>query len=88
MATRTTSKIRVRFRKGVFEPLEPVDLPEETEAEVTVGPTFFDLIDEARANIEASGVTDEELDQIITEACEEARKRTWERWQKEAGGAA
>jgi|RifCSP19_3_1023858.scaffolds.fasta_scaffold54422_1 hypothetical protein len=29
-------KVRVKYRKGVFEPVEPVDLPEEKEAEVIV----------------------------------------------------
>ncbi|MBI3997594.1 MAG: antitoxin family protein [Armatimonadetes bacterium] len=29
-------KIRVKYRRGVFEPVEPVNLPEEEEAEVIV----------------------------------------------------
>ncbi len=31
-------KIRVKYRKGVFEPVEPVNLPEEKEGEVIVSP--------------------------------------------------
>lgn len=73
MATESVTKIRVRYRNGVFEPVEPVDLPEDAEGEVTVGPDFFALLDKARANIAASGISDEELERIIMEACRWAR---------------
>lgn len=86
MATPLVTKIRVRYRKGVFEPLEPVDLPEDTEAQVVFTPDFFALLDEARANVEASGVSDEEWEQAVMEACEAAREETWKEVQERVTG--
>lgn len=88
MATRVGEPVKVRYRKGVFEPVEPVDLPEDTEGEVIIANRFFELLDKARANVAASGVTGEEFDEIAREACEDARRKTWEEVQKRARGTA
>lgn len=81
-------RIKARYRKGVFEPVEPVELPEETEVEVTVSSGFFALLDKMQANIEASGVSDEEWEKLVEEVSQEARKRTGERYRQAAGGGA
>lgn len=74
------TEIKVRYRNGVFEPVEAVDLPDGTQGKVVEleEPTFFDLCREISDRVAASGVTDEEIERDIQEACEAARQQTWE----------
>lgn len=85
MASEVVARIRARYRNGVFEPLEPVDLPEGAEADVILSPDLFTLLEKARANVRASGITEEEWERIVWEACEAARQQSWEEAQRLTG---
>lgn len=88
MAPRVSNdiKIKARYRKGVFEPVEPVELPEDTEVEITVRGDFFTQLNQIQADIEATGVSEEEFSKIVDEVTREARRRTGERMRKRAQG--
>lgn len=81
-------EIKVRYRNGVFEPFEAVDLPDGTEGKVLVElaePTFFDMCREISERVAASGISDEELEELIHEAVHEVRREMRAERQKQGG---